>query len=229
MKIIYTLLSCLFFLGCQKHLTKNEMNLMPDDMHFVPNKSMEIKKLPSFKGKYTCIGSYIILKDTVITEFKVESKYSILVIRLNNISNNCEFNNHLHTDYPTPGYFETISDGLCEVNLNPALFQNNYKINKIDFFSDSKIQNQIKNDSIKSFSLNFNKYAIKINNAPNKLIYSKIEYYGLKNLNANMLFYNVENETYIFIMTPLKKNIILDKNILYDYLFDNKYPKSKKI
>jgi hypothetical protein len=33
------------------------------------------------------------------------------------------------------------------------------------------------------------------------------------------LFYNVEDLTYIFIMTPIKENILLNKNVLYDYLF----------
>lgn len=67
--------------------------------------------------------------------------------------------------------------------------------------------------------MNFKKYAIKINSQDTKVIYSEIEYYGLESLNANVLFYKTENEGYIFIMTPLKKNISLDKNILYDYLF----------
>jgi hypothetical protein len=103
--------------------------------------------------------------------------------------------------------------------MSPQVFEDNYKINKIDFISDNKIEYQVNTDTIKSFSQNFSKYAIKINNENAKVIYSKIEYYGLKSLNANFLFYKVEDEMYIFIMTPMKEDVILDKNILYDHLF----------
>lgn len=212
MKIICIILLLVFFLGCQKHITIDEMN-------FVPNKSMKIKNLPSFNNKYTCIGSHTIGKDSVITQFHIESKYSLVVMKLKNVSTNCMFNNHLANNYSTPGYFSIINEGLYEVNFSPGIFEKNHQINKIDFFSDSPIIYHIKNDTIKSFSLNFNEYAIKINNEDTKVIYSKIEYYGLKSLNANVLLYQIEDEMYIFIMTPLKKNIILDKNILYDYLF----------
>jgi hypothetical protein len=61
---------------------------------------------------------------------------------------------------------------------------------------------------------------IKINDDSDKVMYGKIEYYGLKNLDAEILFYKVENEGYIFIMTPSKKNVIMEKNILYQYLFE---------
>lgn len=212
MKIICTILFLLFFLSCTKYVINDEMN-------FVPNKSMKIKNLPSFKNKYVCIGSHTIGKDSVITQFNIESKYSLIVIKLKNVSNNCTFNNYSIPNYSTPGYFSTIDESLYEVNMSPEIFGKNYKINKIDFISDHKVEYQVNNDTIKSFSLNFNKYAIKINGENTKVIYGKIEYYGLKNLNANVLFYRIENETYIFIMTPNKENIILDKNVLYDYLF----------
>ncbi|WP_031454656.1 hypothetical protein [Flavobacterium chungangense] len=214
MKIISIILLLFLFFSCKKYIIPNENSL-----NFVPNKSIEIKSLLPFKKKSVCIGSYTTGKDYVISQFEIESKYSLIVIKLKNISNNFEFNNHLSFNYSTSGYFDIVNEGLYEAKLSPGVFENNYKINKIDFFSDSQIENHITTDSIKSFSLNFNKYAIKFNNDDTKLIFSEIEYYGLKSLHANVLFYKSENEGYIFIMTPLKKNISLDKNILYDYLF----------
>lgn len=214
MKIICIILFFLFFLSCKKHIIANENGL-----NFIPNTTITIKNLSPFKMKHVSIGSYITGKDSIITQFEIESKYSLMVIKLKNVSDNCKFNNHLSTNYPIPGYFNTVNEGLYEANLSPGVFEGNYKVNKIDFFCNSEIQNQINNDSIKSFSLNFNEYVIKINDEDTKVIYSKIEYYGLKSLQANVLFYKAENEGYIFIMTPLKKGIALDKNILYDYLF----------
>jgi len=218
MKIIFAVVVFLLFLGCKKHIIENEMNLM-NEMNFVPNTSIKIKNLIPFKKDYVSIGSYTINKDSIISQFEIQSKYSLIAIKLKNVSKNCTFNHHQSTNYPTSGYFSTIDEGLYEVNLSPEVFKDNYKINQIDFFSDKEIIYQVNNDTVKSFDMNFNKYVIKINNQDTKVIYSKVEYYGLKNLNANILFYQIENETYIFIMTPLKKNITLDKNTLYDHLF----------
>ncbi|KUJ63928.1 hypothetical protein AR687_01715 [Flavobacteriaceae bacterium CRH] len=211
MKIISIILLVLILFSCKKYVIKDEIN-------FAPNKSLKFKKL-SFKND-VCIGSYTIRKDTIISQFQVESKYSLFVIKLRNVSNNFNFKDHVSNSYPTPGYFSTINEGLYEVNLSPGVFEDSYNINQIDFFSDSAIQYQINNDTIKSFNVNFNKYAIKINNQESKIIYSKIEYYELKNLSANFLIYKEDHDIYVFIMTPMKENIILEKNALYDHLFN---------
>lgn len=190
-------------------------------MNFVPNMCINFKKI-FLKKDYTCMGSYTIRKDSVISQFKVESKYSMFVIKLKNVANNFKFMNHVLADFPTLGYFSTINEGLFEVNINPGVFEESQQINQIDFFSDTEINYQINNDTIKSFNVNFNKFAIKINSLESKVIYSQIEYYGLKSLNANFLLYKEEQDVYVFIMTPMKENIILEKDTLYDYLFKNK-------
>ncbi|SNR51411.1 hypothetical protein [Flavobacterium sp. ov086] len=220
MKIICIILLLFIFLGCKKNLIEKEMNAM-NEMNFVPTNSMKIKNLLPFKNHEVCIGTYVLKNDSIISQYEIESKYSLMVIKLKNISQNCTFNNHQSTNYPTPGYFSTINEGLFEVNLSPEIFKDDYKINRIDFFSDNEINYQVNNDTIKSFNLNFSNYIIKINNQDSKVIYSKIEYYGLKNINANIVLYNNEDKLYIFIMTPLKKNAPIDKNKLYDHLFGN--------
>jgi len=196
------------------------MNSM-NEMNFVPNKSMKIKNLSLFKNHDVCIGSYTLKNDSIISQYEVESKYSLMVIKLKNISQNYTFNDHKTTNYATPGYFSTINEGLFEVNLSPELFKDDYKVNRIDFFSDNEVNYQVNNDTIKSFNLNFSNYVFKINNQDSKVIYSKVEYYGLKNINANILLYHTENQLHVFIMTPLKKNANIDKNKLYEHLFGN--------
>jgi hypothetical protein len=220
MKIICVLLLLLIFLGCKKNLVEKEMNLMTK-MNFAPTKSIKIKNLLPFKKDHVCIGTYTLKNDSIISQYEIESKYSLMVIKLKNVSKNFTFNNQQSTNYPTPGYFSTINEGLYEVNLSSEVFKDNYQINRIDFFSDKEINYQINNDTIKSFDLNFNKFVIKINNQDAKVIYSQIEYYGLKYMNANILLYQTEHEAYIFIMTPLKKNVLMDKNKLHEHLFGN--------
>ncbi len=226
MKIICLILLLFIFLGCKKNLIDKEMNLM-NEMNFVPSKSIKIKNLLPFKNDRVCIGSYVLKNDSIISQYEIESKYSLMVIKLKNVSKNCTFNNHQSINYPTPGYFSTIDEGLYEVNLSPEIFKDDYKINSITLFSDNEINYQVNNDTIKSFDLNFSKYVIKINNEDAKVIYSKIEYYGLKKINANIVIYQIEDEAYIFIMTPLKKNIHMDKNKLYEHLFGNNSLKQK--
>lgn len=118
MKILCIILLLFLFLGCKKYIMPNV-----NGINFAPYKSMEIKNLSFFKKKYVSIGSYTAGKDCVVSQFEIESKYSLIVIKLKNVSNNCEFNNHLSANHPTPGYFQTVSDGLCEVNLSPQFLK----------------------------------------------------------------------------------------------------------
>lgn len=226
MKIIYVILLLLIFLGCKKNIVEKEMNLM-NEMNFVANKSIKIKNLLPFKNDHVNIGTYVLKNDSIISQYEIQSKYSLIVIKLENVSKNYTFNDHQSVNYPTPGYFSTIDEGLYEVNLSPGLFKEEYKVTTIDFFSDNKINYQVNHDTVKSFNVNFNKFVIKINNQEDKVIYSKAEYYGLKNINANILLYQIEDEVYLFIMTPLKKNILMDKNKLYENLFSNDSIKQK--
>ncbi|HEX8014999.1 MAG TPA: hypothetical protein VF465_07185, partial [Flavobacterium sp.] len=93
MKIICIILMLIFFLSCKKHIITNE-----NGINFAPNKDMKIKNLLPFKAQHVCIGSYTTGKDSIITQFELESKYSLMVIKLKNVSDNCEFNNHVSTN-----------------------------------------------------------------------------------------------------------------------------------
>ncbi|MBZ4035362.1 hypothetical protein K6T82_11340 [Flavobacterium sp. 17A] len=213
MKIICLIFIVALFLGCQKII-------ISDNLTFVSERFFKIKNLKLPKENTVSIGSYVTDKDSVVSQFEIQSKYSPIVIKLANISPNFVFNNYEKSDYPTPGYFSTINEGLYEINVSPPIFDSKSRIDKIDFFSDKKLNYQINNDSIKSFSVNFNKFAIQINDDVNKIIYGKIEYYGLKNLDAQMLLYKIQNDSFLFILTPIKKNIVLEEHFLYNYLFN---------
>ena len=219
MKILYTTVLFLILLGCKRNVLEKEMSLM-NEMNFVPGKSMKIKNVLPLSADPVVIGTYTVGNDSIISKFEIQSRYSLMVIKLKNIAPQYTLHEHPSGDYKPRGYFSTINEGLYEVNLSPGLFKGNYKVNSIDFFSDDKINCQVNNDTIKSFDLNFSKYAIQINKEHSKVIYGKVEYYGLKKLNANVLIYRSGSEAYIFILTPLKKdNMLIEKNQLYDYLF----------
>ncbi|WP_286971409.1 hypothetical protein [Flavobacterium sp. UBA4854] len=213
MKIICLIFIAGLFFSCQKII-------ISDNLTFVPQKNFKIKNLRLPKENSISIGSYVTDKDSVISQFEIQSQYSLIAIKLANVSPNIIFNDYKESDYPTPGYFSTINEDLYEINISPQIFDSKSRIDKIDFFSDKKLNYQINNDSIKSFSLNFNKFAIKINNDDNKTIYAKIEYYGLKNLDAQMLLYQIQNDSFLFVLTPVKENIALKENFLYNYLFN---------
>lgn len=213
MKIICFLLIALCFMGCVK-------NSFKDDLTFVPEKSMNIQGLDLKKKTSLCIGSYTSGNDLVISKYKLQAKYSLFVVKLKNVSQNCSFNNYQKPEYSTPGYFATVDESLYEVNLSPQIFGTNDKITQIDFIADQKIIYHIDTDSIKSFDVKFNKLVIKINDDADKVIYGKIEYYGLKSLDAQILFYRVKDKSYLFMMTPIKTGTVLEHNYLYNHLFN---------
>jgi len=213
MKIICVILLIVLTISCKKYIIN-------DDLTFIPEKSINIKNITLLKKNAVCIGSYTLGSDTVVSQFKIQAKYSLITIKLGNFSSTSTFKNYEKSDYAPSGYFSIVDEGLFEVKTSPKIFDVKEKVNSIDFFSDKKINYQINNDSIKNFNLNFNKFVLKVNNDDNKVLYSNIEYYGLKNLDAEILLYKSENIGYLFIMTPAKENILLEKDFLYNYLFN---------
>ncbi len=215
MKSICILLLIVCVLSCKKQA----IPAFDDDLSFVPEKTMKINNLTLEKNNSICNGSYTLKNEYVVSQFEIQSKYSLIVTKLQNCSSNFTFNAYESPNYPTSGYFSIVNEGLYEVKMSPKIFDAKEKINTIDFFSDKKITYQVNTDSIKSFNLNFNKFVIKVNNDNNKVLYGDIEYYGLQDLDAEVLLYKHQNEVYLFIMTPRKKDIVLEKGLLYNYLF----------
>ena len=134
----------------------------------------------------------------------------LLMFRLNYYSN---------TNSVAPGVFSSIFTSVQYVNFSTSIFRDDYKIGSISLISDKEICCHISNDSIKSFRMDLNEYMIKVNNDTNKVITGQLEYYGLKYISSNVLFYKIEDEIYIFIMTPLKKGVIIEDDTLYNLLF----------
>jgi hypothetical protein len=212
MKIYSLIILTFLFVGCQKIATDNTLS-------YFPAEAIKIKELTQFKENYRCTGSYHLKKDTVISQFEIQSKYLLMIIKLKNLSKDYQLNYYSNGNPLSPGFFSSIYTSVQYVDFLLPVFDENYEIKNISLISDKEIKREINNDSIKSFRMNLNEYAIKINNDANKVIKGQLEYYGLKYMSSNILFYKVKNEIYIFIMTPLKRNIILEKNLLYNLLF----------
>ena len=212
MKIPFIILIFFLFLGCTK--INND-----DQLNYVFAEGIKIKKITNFKENYHCTGSYHIKKDTLVSQFEIQSKYSLTVIKLKNVSKGYQLNYFPNTDCVNPGYFSSIFTSVQYINFAPSIFQDSYKINSISLISDKEVSCHVNNDSIKSFSMNLNEYVIKINNNINKVIKGQLEYYGLKYMSSNVLFYKIEDEIYIFILTPLKKGVDIGDNTLSNLLF----------
>ena len=199
-------------MSCKKFITVGKLS-------FIPYGGIKIKELTRFKGNYRCTGSHKIENDTVISDFEIDSKYSLVVIKLKNVSRDYKLNYYPNSYSNIPGWFSSIETEVYAINFTTSVFKNDLKINNIDFISDNEISCQINNDTIKSFNLSFSKFAVKINNQDKGIYNSSIEYYGLEKLSANFLFYKIEDEIYLFIMTPLKGKGTLENDTLYNYLF----------
>lgn len=131
MKIICLIFIVALFFSCKK-------NVISDNLTFVSQKNFKIKNLKQSKENSVSIGSYITGKDSVVSQSEIQSKYSLIAIKLSNTTSNVIFNNYEKNDCPTPGYFSTINEGLYEINISPQIFDSKSRINKIDFFSDKK-------------------------------------------------------------------------------------------
>jgi hypothetical protein len=121
MKIVCLILIVALFLSCNKIV-------ISDNLNFVPNKTFKIKNLNLSKKKSISIGSYVTDNDSVISQYNIQSKYSLMVIKLSNISSTLIFNNYEKIDYPTPGYFSTIDESLFEMNMSPKIFDKKKKL-----------------------------------------------------------------------------------------------------
>ena len=214
MKRYFIFIILIIFTNCQQF--KTEVNL-----DYIQCEGIKIKEITNFNKSYISKGSYKKGNDTVISKFEIESKYSLLVIKLKNVAKNYKLNIHSNTLSTSPGFFSVIgASDVYEVDFSPSVFKNDYKINEIDFTSNTQINSHINNDTIKSLNLNFSEFQLKINKQEDNIIAtSRIVYYDLENLNANFLFYKIKNETYLFILTPVKGKGVIENNTLYNYLF----------
>jgi hypothetical protein len=214
MKLYFLITFSMLFTSCQQFNSEENLN-------YIQFEGIKIKELTNFNKSYISKGSYKRENDTVISIFEIESKYSLLVIKFKNASKDYRLNYHSNVVSISPGIFSAIGvSAVYDVTLSPSIFKNDFKINNIDFTSKNQIKSQINNDTIKSFSLNFNEFKLKINNQDDKIIETdRIVYYDLENLSSNFLFYKIEDEIYLFIMTPIKGRGTLENDTLYNYLF----------
>lgn len=215
MKRYFIFIILIIFTNCQQY--KTEVNL-----DYIQCEGIKIKEITNFNKSYISKGSYKKGNDTVISTFEIESKYSLLVIKLKNVAKNYKLNVHSNILSTSPGFFNVIgASDVYEVIFTPSVLKNNYKINQIDFTSNTQINSHIDNDTIKSLNLNFCEFQLKINKQEDNIIAtSGIVYYDIENLSANFLFYKIKNEIYLFILTPIKGEGFIENNTLYNYLFN---------
>lgn len=212
MKIYFIIIIIILFVGCQKIFKGNQLT-------YFAAEAIKIKELTNIKENYSCKGSYQMGNDTVISIFEIQSQYSLTVIKLKNVSKDYKLNYYSNTNSDAPGFFSSIDTSVHHVNFSSNIFEGEGKINNISLISDNQVNCHINNDSIKSFSMDFNEYTIKVNDNIDKIIQGQLDYYGLKYISSNVLFYKVEDEIYIFIMTPLKKGVAIEDDTLYNFLF----------
>ena len=122
MKIFIALLLIFLFLSCKKLITFG--NLV-----YIPTEGIKIKELTKFKEDYLCTGSHKMGNDTVISDFEVKSKYSLIVIKLKNVSKDYKLNYYPNTYCNIPGLFSSIETEVYDVNFTTSMFKNDLKIN----------------------------------------------------------------------------------------------------
>jgi hypothetical protein len=195
----------LFLFFVSRKLLKNS------ELLFSPFRPINLKEITGLKESYSCEGGSCEIKnEAVISNFHIQSKFSLIVIKLKNVSKEYQLNYYSNTD------IDTSVQSVC---YRDSLFDDDYTVNSISLISDKEIKCHINTDSIKSFSMDLNKYVIKINNNINRIMIGELEYYALKHISSNVLFHKIEDEVYIFILTPLKKKIVIEEDTLYNFLF----------
>lgn len=131
MKRYFIFIILIIFTNCQQF--KTEVNL-----DYIQCEGIKIKEITNFNKNYISKGSYKKGNDTVISKFEIESKYSLLVIKLKNVAKNYKLNIHSNTLSNSPGFFSVIgASDVYDVNFSPSVFKNDFKINEIDFTSNT--------------------------------------------------------------------------------------------
>ncbi len=209
--LVYLYIAFTFF-SCQMSSKKH--------INFLPNvEGIKITKIVNANDEnLKCVGSYTYEKDTIITQYKYQSKYSLLVMKLNNIDKNLKFKYSIEPKMNDKGFYSVFNENGFEVfynlNINPKI-----KINSINFNADKTLEQVISNDTIKSFYSTFNEFSIKTNTSSEKVIYGNTDYFNKDFAFSNFLFYKVKDKMYIFIMSSFDENKAIEKNILHNFLF----------
>lgn len=181
----------------------------------------DIKKMKLTKDKNLTIGmSHFLNQDTIITEYSLKS-YSLLVLKFDKINSINKIKSFVTEEENGNGSFLSINQATFQLmyNLDIDVKQ---KIFEIDMVADKPLVENIKNDSIVSYSGDFNQFKVLANSKTVVDGKKRKTFYGIpEHLFATFLFYRLNNKIYLFIMSPHNPKKKIENKTLYNYLFNN--------
>lgn len=188
----------------------------------------ELIKLQDFaNGKidnYEVTYSHTIDDSPISTNFRIQSKFELLVIMLG------KYEPKIKIKYSQGDVFSRFYGYSTEIAA--SYYHTNYyynspvddDISKLTFTTDSNIMVNFENDSIKYFHTNFHEFAVVLNDRSDSGFRAESWDYGADTRDADIIIYKKNGELYLFILTSLKQGVSVPKNFLLDYLHINQLP-----
>lgn len=204
MKKIFTLLSVIIFLGCERPVVPA--------IKFRDGK--ELILLSSFlqhEKEYDYIGSYDLKGKPLSTGFYIGSKLNLDIIYLGKISDKTTYN-----------IIPNISDMYgFSTGINGNLFYHagkpdNSELKRVDIYTDETIEQRIINDSIAEYNIRYNKFIIQFNSQDDFGIHAEPSAIG--QANAEFVLYKKQNNLYLLFLTTADQSIRPKKGTLLKYL-----------
>lgn len=185
---------------------------------FEPGKEgISLDKFLLKKNNYECLGSYMSDTNSVVSTFKIDSKYSLKIIKLGKLEDNITISDVANDVFPR---LSGLSSEINGTFFNIKFYYNDYDepINNIKLYSDGDIKKGISNDSIIGYDTGFKNFTALINNGSGNCLVGKS--LDEEVINSNIVFYKKEGYAYFLIMAPLNVEEKIKENTLSKYILD---------
>lgn len=191
----------------------------------------ELIKLQDFANdeidNYEVTYSYTINDSPIATNFTIQSKFDLLVLKLG------KYDSKIKIKYSKGDVFSRFYGFSTEITA--SYYHTNYYYNspidahvsQLNFTTNNDIHVTYENDSIKSFHTNFREFAVLLNDRSDSGIRAKSWDYGPDTRDADFIIYKKNGSLYLLILTSLKQGETVPENFLLDYLYIKQLPHQK--
>lgn len=196
MKYSFIIIILLLCYSCQK----------VEFFDYTEKELVDVKKfLKKNDFKNISLGTYLYKSDTILSNYIIDDKYKLEIIKFNNLTDNCKIS--IKDNIP----FETITSSYTIIEAeNYDLHYNLNGLSKVkeikflNFSSDGDIRNFISNDTIQVYNTTYEYLTIYPNNLRDIRIYIQKMYtvnLKKKQICSDFAFYRKDNDIYFLLLT----------------------------
>ncbi|WP_116790537.1 hypothetical protein [Flavobacterium psychrotrophum] len=193
MKYSFIIILLLLCYSCQK----------VEFFDYTEKELVDVKKFLRKKDfKHHSQGTYLFHHDTIISNYLLDKKYTLEIIKFNNLTDTRKVDINANIPYESiNSAFTNIEDTQYDLNYNLYGFSKVKEINSLHFSSDGEISRIYSNDTIQVYHTAYEHLVFYPNNQKDTRIIIKNTNFSKQQLKSDFAFYRKDNDIYFLLLT----------------------------